>query len=91
MTDVKQAALQQALEAIEKFVASELTVGQRYTNSGQGLLDAIDAMRAALAAPQPLEHCPENEPECSMNASPVSPELDAEIDAALGITKGPAA
>jgi len=27
--------------AINKFVSEELTVGQRYTNAGQGLLDAI--------------------------------------------------
>ena len=34
-----------------------------------------------------LEHCPENEPECSMNSRPVSAELAAEIDASLGILR----
>ena len=28
-------------EAINKFVSEELTFGQRYTNAGQGLLDAL--------------------------------------------------
>jgi hypothetical protein len=33
------------------------------------------------------KHTPDNEPECSMNGRPVSPERAAEIDAALGIKR----
>jgi hypothetical protein len=44
-------AMQQALEALEQYVSKELTFGQRYTNEGQGLLDSITALRAALAEP----------------------------------------
>lgn len=47
-----RAAAQQALEALEQYTAKELTVGQRYTNEGQGLLDAITALRQALAEPE---------------------------------------
>ena len=46
-------AAQQALEALEQYTAKELTVGQRYTNEGQRLLDTITALRAALAQLQP--------------------------------------
>jgi hypothetical protein len=46
MTDLKTAA-RMALAALEQYTAKELTVGQRYTNEGQGLLDATAALRAA--------------------------------------------
>ena len=41
-------AMKMALEATSQFVETELTVGQRYTNSGQQLLEAIEALRAAI-------------------------------------------
>ena len=45
-------AAQQALEALDGFVAKELTFGQRYTNEAQALLDSIHALRTALAEPE---------------------------------------
>ena len=48
MTTLREAA-QQALEALEQFIEKELTVGQRYTNEGSRRLEAIAALRAALA------------------------------------------
>ena len=51
MSNLRQAA-QQALEALEQYVSKELTIGQRYTNEGQGLLDGIDHLRQALAEPE---------------------------------------
>ena len=50
MTTLEQAA-RQALEALEQYIAKELTLGQRYTNEGQGLLDAHVALREALGQP----------------------------------------
>lgn len=44
--------MQQALEALEQFIKAELTVGQRYTNAGQGLLDSHAALREELAQPE---------------------------------------
>ena len=41
-------AAQQAIEALNEFVETEFTVGQRYTNEGQSMLDAITALTAAL-------------------------------------------
>jgi hypothetical protein len=49
MNEQQRAAMQMALEALEGF---EITVGQRYTNLGQTWLDAIIALREALAQPQ---------------------------------------
>lgn len=46
-------AMQMALEALDQYTAKELTFGQRYTNEGQKLLDAIEALREALAQPEP--------------------------------------
>ena len=42
------AALQGALKALDA-IGDEMTVGERYTNSGQYLLDALQPARAALA------------------------------------------
>lgn len=50
---VPATVLQQALNALEHFCGTELTWGQRFTNEGQGLLDTINALRAALAYPTP--------------------------------------
>ena len=47
MAKLEQAA-HQALGALEQYIAKELTLGQRYTNEGQGLLDAHVALREAL-------------------------------------------
>ena len=47
MTKLEQAA-RQALGALEQYTKKELTLGQRYTNEGQGLLDAHVALREAL-------------------------------------------
>jgi len=41
-------ALETASKALEA-IASEMTVGERYTNAGQYLLDALEPVRAALA------------------------------------------
>ena len=49
MNTKQRAAMEQALDACEQYTAKELTVGQRYTSEGQQLLDAITALRAALA------------------------------------------
>ena len=46
---------------------------------------------AIFAKDKRLEHEPENEPECSMNSRPASPELCAAIDATLGIKRFDAA
>ena len=51
MTNLRQAA-QQAAGAVDAYIGAQLTVGQRYTNEGQGLLDAHAALRAALAEPE---------------------------------------
>ena len=45
-------ALQAALKALEA-IADDMTVGDRWTNAGQHLLDALGPVRAALAAPAP--------------------------------------
>lgn len=45
--ELKQAA-QQALKALEA-ISDEMTVGERYTNAGQYLLDALGPLRAALS------------------------------------------
>lgn len=55
--ELKQAA-QQALEATSQFVETELTVGQRYTNSGQQLLEAIEALRTAITQASTAESGP---------------------------------
>ena len=47
MPKLEQAA-RQALGELEQYIAKELTLGQRYTNEGQGLLDAHVALREAL-------------------------------------------
>ena len=47
MPKLEQAA-RQALLALGQYIAKELTFGQRYTNEGQGLLDAHVALREAL-------------------------------------------
>lgn len=44
--ELRQAA-QQALKALEA-ISNEMTVGERYTNAGQYLLDALGPLRAAL-------------------------------------------
>lgn len=41
--------LEQALEAMHQYTTNKLTVGQRYTNEGQQLLDAITAIQELLA------------------------------------------
>ena len=41
-------AMKQAIDAISQFVEKELTVGQRYTNSGQQLLEEIESLYAAI-------------------------------------------
>lgn len=41
-------AAQQALKALEA-ISDEMTVGERYTNAGQYLLDALGPLRAALS------------------------------------------
>lgn len=50
-------AMKLALEALEA-VSMEMTVGERYTNAGQQVLDAIDLLRVALsqqpATPEPV-------------------------------------
>lgn len=51
MATLREAA-QQALGALNGFISKELTVGQRYTNDGQALLDSITALRTALAEPE---------------------------------------
>ena len=48
MKDLEEAA-RMALEAISQFIGKELTVGQRYTNEGQQLLDASFTLRQALS------------------------------------------
>lgn len=45
--ELKQAA-QQALKALEA-ISDEMTVGERYTNAGQYLLDALGPLRTALS------------------------------------------
>lgn len=45
--ELRQAA-QQALKALEA-ISDEMTVGERYTNAGQYLLDALGPLRAALS------------------------------------------
>ena len=47
MAKLEQAA-RQALLALGQYIAKELTFGQRYTNEGQGLLEAHVALREAL-------------------------------------------
>ena len=47
MAKLEQAA-RQALGALGQYIAKELTFGQRYTNEGQGLLEAHVALREAL-------------------------------------------
>lgn len=47
MSDLLTAA-RQALKAIESFIGLELTVGQRYTNQGQALLDTLESLRTAI-------------------------------------------
>ena len=64
MNAQQRAAMEQALEDIKQFVLKELTVGQRYTNEGQGLLDSIDALTAALE--QPAQKC--NYPYCGCDS-----------------------
>lgn len=44
--ELRQAA-QQALKALEA-ISDEMTVGERYTNAGQYLLDALGPLRAAI-------------------------------------------
>ena len=54
--ELKQAA-QQALKALEA-ISDEMTIGERYTNAGQYLLDALGPLRTALsqqpATPEPV-------------------------------------
>lgn len=50
MDDLRRAA-QAALDALEA-IDAELTVGDRFTNAGQYLLDALPLLRAALAQPE---------------------------------------
>ena len=45
--ELRQAA-QQALKALEA-ISDEMTVGERYTNAGQYMLDALGPLRAALS------------------------------------------
>ena len=47
MTDLRKAA-EMALEALDQYIEKELTVGQRYTNEGQQLLDAHAILLQAL-------------------------------------------
>lgn len=54
MDDLRKAA-QAALEALEA-IDAELTVGDRFTNAGQYLLDALPLLRAALAQPKPASN-----------------------------------
>ena len=59
---IDRAVVQQALEALDKFICGQLTVGQRYTDEGQQLLDSHAALRAALAQPVPepvADHFPD--------------------------------
>ena len=44
----KDEALKLALEALDQYIEKELTVGQRYTNEGQQLLEAHAILRQAL-------------------------------------------
>jgi hypothetical protein len=44
-------AVKTALSALEA-IAAEMTVGDRFTNAGQHLLDALPVCRAALSTPQ---------------------------------------
>jgi len=49
-TEQMRDALQLASDAIEA-VLNEMTVGDRFTNAGQGLIDVVGPIRAALTAP----------------------------------------
>lgn len=51
-------AMKLALEALEA-VSKEMTVGERYTNAGQQVLDAIDHLRVATTQ-QPATRLPED-------------------------------
>ena len=50
MTD--REAMKLAFEALDQYIEKELTVGQRYTNEGQQLLDAHAILRQALQQPE---------------------------------------
>jgi hypothetical protein len=52
--DALREALKLALKALEA-IGDEMTVGERYTNAGQYLLDALEPARAALAQHQPQQ------------------------------------
>lgn len=49
---IDRSVVERALEAVDAYICAQLTVGQRYTNEGQGLLDALTAIRAALEQPE---------------------------------------
>lgn len=73
MNSLQTQALQAALHALEA-IGDEMTVGERYTNAGQYLLDALPLVREALAETtlceckdRPLSQCPGTwEPGCDM-------------------------
>ena len=46
--NAQRKVLEQALEALHQYTTNKLTVGQRYTNEGQQLLDAITAIQGVL-------------------------------------------
>lgn len=51
LTDLERELLEAAKAALLALegVLEELTVGERYTNAGQGLIDALSPIRAAIA------------------------------------------
>lgn len=65
--------MKMALEALEA-VSKEMTVGERYTNAGQQVLDAIDHLRVAISQ-QPACGCREG----TCESKPAGCRMAAEV------------